>query len=304
MRVSTDRKVVLILSAKPEGVSETNDTDEINAIRDIFTDNQHKNDYLLEVSSASTIERIIAELQKRTPYIIHFIGHANGKGICVEQKGGIARLLKNSDLDLIFRNFSEKTYCLVLNACNSATQAEVVKQYIPVTIATNGNLSNDVAIRYSKAFYRTLCQKPFDELVDTVNESYCLGSAACDNDDLYSIFLKGDVPKQLNNIDNPDEQEGGMNTMTGYEIELLRLGRLSYWNSDILMRSIYMYPHKDANHFIAAIRQASERVNGDNIAFIADRDYLNNVLEQVQGSREKSYIYALIAALTPFRGLN
>ncbi len=300
-----NKKVVLILSANPKDTDETNGNDEINAIRDIFNGKKDNNDYHLEVSAAVTVGRIIEELDSRSPYIIHFIGHGTKKGICVEQDGRSVRLLTNTELETIFKNYSSHLNCLVLNSCDSSAQVEVIKKYIPIIISTADELPNDVAIKYSNAFYTTLCKQPFDESSETILDSFNLGCIASDNKNLYTIYNRDEDSETAQETDHNDKPKEPTNVMIDNDIEILRLGRLKAWEDEQIMKNIYTYQHTDVTHFESAMRLASERINDnsvDIVAFVADRNYLEKVLDEVKEQKALArHIHSLIASLT-FKG--
>ena len=108
---------------------------------------------------AATKERIFDELTKRGERIVvvHFAGHANGKGVLLPGKAdeserlshmaGLAGALKSLKLlKLVF-----------LNGCATQDQVEILRQAgIPAVIATLRDIDDKVAMEFASRFYKCL----------------------------------------------------------------------------------------------------------------------------------------------------
>ena len=126
------QKVILILAASPKELGSIQDNPEKNAIRDVLAKTNKYDEFRIEISSGVTTNQIIDELTTYQPYIVHVIGHANATGICVVDSNENAELLNNNDLDTIFSALSNKTECVILNACHSNTQAKIIHRYVDI----------------------------------------------------------------------------------------------------------------------------------------------------------------------------
>ena len=73
------------------------------------------------------IPTITKAMQQYNPDIIHFSGHGDGvEGIIVEDINGDIVRFPTFGLNRLFKRFKEKVKCVVLNACYSKEQAEVI----------------------------------------------------------------------------------------------------------------------------------------------------------------------------------
>jgi CHAT domain len=69
------------------------------------------------------------------PQIVHFTGHGAGKdGLAFEDGTGQPKLVDSDALANLFKLFSSRIECVVLNACYSQIQAEAIAQHIDYVI--------------------------------------------------------------------------------------------------------------------------------------------------------------------------
>jgi hypothetical protein len=65
------------------------------------------------------------------PDIVHFSGHGSSEGsLLLEDKNGVAHPISPDALEAVFELFSNKIFCVVLNACYSTAQAEAIARKI------------------------------------------------------------------------------------------------------------------------------------------------------------------------------
>jgi hypothetical protein len=81
------------------------------------------------------------------PHIVHYGGHGHQEGIVLEGEDLAASVLA----DILA--LSEKTQCVILNACNTLPIAEAIAQYIPYVIATQAPIDDRAAIAFARGFY-------------------------------------------------------------------------------------------------------------------------------------------------------
>ncbi len=86
------------------------------------------------------------------PTYVHFCGHGAGRaGIVLE-----GQLVDAEALAGLFKLFSDKIKCVVLNACYSTVQAEAIVRHIDFVVGMNKAIGDSAAIEFSTAFYDAL----------------------------------------------------------------------------------------------------------------------------------------------------
>jgi hypothetical protein len=91
------------------------------------------------------------------PQIVHFSGHGSGNvGLCFEDETGRENLISTEALATLFEIFSSQVECVVLNACYSALQAEVISHHIDYVIGMNDSIGDHAAIEFSVGFYNAI----------------------------------------------------------------------------------------------------------------------------------------------------
>ncbi|MEM8721777.1 MAG: NACHT domain-containing protein [Cyanobacteria bacterium P01_G01_bin.39] len=147
-------KKILILAANPRGDLRLDY--EIKDLKDAIKRNE-KFDVEIELAvNAESIDNLIAENQ---PLIVHFCGHGAGKQGLVVDKEGIEQSLSNDELANIFKSYGEGIECVLLNACYTEVQADVIAEYIPYVIGTSREILDKVAHYFSIGFYKGIAEE-------------------------------------------------------------------------------------------------------------------------------------------------
>ncbi|AEE54356.1 CHAT domain-containing protein [Haliscomenobacter hydrossis] len=159
-----DTLKILMLTANPAGSTELNLNKEHARIAEKL---QEKSDqFKLFVKRAVNKEGFKQFTETERPYILHFSGHGT-KG----QTGGIvvqndefngSAKISPAALDALFEYFIEEEkiqlHTVVLNACHSAEQAQVIAKYVPYVIGTTTSIEDEAAIAFSVGFYFKLAE--------------------------------------------------------------------------------------------------------------------------------------------------
>lgn len=91
------------------------------------------------------------------PQIVHFTGHGAGQdGLVFEDVTGNSKLVDSEALANLFRLFSKRVECVVLNACYSKFQAEAIGKYIKYVVGMSNAIGDSAAIEFSIGFYTAL----------------------------------------------------------------------------------------------------------------------------------------------------
>lgn len=91
-----------------------------------------------------------------SPSIVHFSGHGTTEGLAFEGPDGRARIVNPEALADLFRLFSGKVNCVLLNACYSAPQAEAISKHIDYVIGMSTEIGDEAAIEFAVGFYDAL----------------------------------------------------------------------------------------------------------------------------------------------------
>ena len=185
-----EQKVILVLAASPENLGDPKENPEINIIRHALQTADRHQDYRIEISAGVTVSKIIQELVTYKPFIIHYIGHSGAKGLYIEQGNNHqVKLLTNDELDTIFKSLSGSAQCVILNSCNSDTQAQVIHRYVTTVIGSNEVVFGDSARKYAGGFYSALFNFPAEKIVQaaTFLSSHNLGCVGSEQTEAYSF---------------------------------------------------------------------------------------------------------------------
>ncbi|MFN8495954.1 MAG: CHAT domain-containing protein [Caldilineaceae bacterium] len=147
-------KTILILEANPKDTQGLQLNREIREIENGLQRAQRRDEFILKpVLAARPIDVRRAMLQFR-PSIVHFCGHGAGHdGIVFEDDAGNATLVSAAALSGLFKLFADQVECVVLNACYTEEQAEVISQHIPYVVGMEQAIEDDAARDFAIAFY-------------------------------------------------------------------------------------------------------------------------------------------------------
>ena len=88
-------------------------------------------------------------ISREKPRIVHFAGHGVGsKGLSLENAQGEIRFLNTEAFKDVLALFDHQIECVVLNACYSEAQAQVIHQHINYVIGTKKEIRDEAAIAY------------------------------------------------------------------------------------------------------------------------------------------------------------
>ena len=96
-------------------------------------------------------------LMEEEPDIVHFSGHGSPSGILLETDDGTPKTVGTKALGNLFSLFCGQVQCVVLNACYTEAQAQVLlKAGIPYVTGMRGSIPDRAALAFSVAFYDAL----------------------------------------------------------------------------------------------------------------------------------------------------
>jgi tetratricopeptide (TPR) repeat protein len=146
---------ILILASNPR--KELNLDREIRDLKRAIENSRNREEFEVVDELAVRVGDLQELLHKHRPQIVHFCGHGSGKqGLVFESDMGREHWVSTDALSNLFRLFSSRVECVLLNACYSEEQAGAIVDHINYVIGMNQEIRDDAAIAFSKGFYRAL----------------------------------------------------------------------------------------------------------------------------------------------------
>ncbi len=148
-------KKILILASNPR--KDLSLDREIRELKDVIERSRSREEFEVEEALAVRVGDLQELLFQHEPQIVHFCGHGGGQtGLVLEGDDGGEQWVQTEALSSLFRLFSSKVRCVLLNACYSEEQASEIVNHIDHVIGMEQEIRDDAAIAFSKGFYRAL----------------------------------------------------------------------------------------------------------------------------------------------------
>ncbi len=150
-------KIILFVSADPSNMSRLRLADEKAKISQALRIAGYDKVPMKDIGAAQTGD-IQQALLDFSPQIIHFSGHGIGEdGLVFQDVIGRGKLVNGKALANLFGTFSrEGLECVVLNACYSKEQAELIAKRIDFVVGMSDEIGDHAAIAFSVGFYRAI----------------------------------------------------------------------------------------------------------------------------------------------------
>lgn len=161
---------ILFLGANPEGAQALRLDHEIREIDLALRQAEFRDGFELRQQLAVRPNDLQAALLRHRPQIVHFSGHGNKDGICLEDDRGQLRKVQGSVIARILGVFKKQIRCVVLNACYSQDQAEAIARDIDCVVGMSTAIGDQAAIRFGAGFYQALA---FGSSVETAFDLAC-----------------------------------------------------------------------------------------------------------------------------------
>lgn len=150
-------KRILFVSADPSDMSRLRLADEKRKITLELRLAGYDKVPMEEIGAAQTsdIQRALLDF---SPQIVHFSGHGTGSsGLVFQDVIGRGQLVNGRALANLFGVFSnEGLECVVLNACYSSVQAELIAERINFVVGMSEEIGDRAAIAFSVGFYQAI----------------------------------------------------------------------------------------------------------------------------------------------------
>ncbi|MDZ8237235.1 MAG: CHAT domain-containing protein [Nostoc sp. ChiQUE01a] len=147
-------KKIVILASNPQGTSRLRLDKEVSEIYEGLQRSQWRKHFDIESRWAVRPRDIHRALLDIRPQIVHFCGHGEGDaGLVLENNIGELQLVGTEALSGLFELFADSVECVILNACYSQKQADVITKHINYVIGMNQAVQDPVAIDFAVGFY-------------------------------------------------------------------------------------------------------------------------------------------------------
>ncbi|MCW5315156.1 hypothetical protein GTQ43_15470 [Nostoc sp. KVJ3] len=165
---------ILFLAANPIGSSQSRLEQEARDISDGLLRARHRDRFQFQQRWAVRPRDIQLALLECNPQIVHFAGNRQQDKI-LEQKGTIAEteiepeeglvfeddtghihLIPANALADLFKLFSDRVNCVLLNGCYTKVQAKVIAEHIPYVIGMKQSITDKAALDFALGFYDAL----------------------------------------------------------------------------------------------------------------------------------------------------
>ena len=149
---------ILFLAAEPVDQVRLRLGQEFREIREELSKSRERNRFNLELPELSLRSRDITRaMLESNASIIHFSGHGGAGGqLFFEAENGFALPVESDILADLFKQFSEKIKCVILNACYSEKQAKAISQHVDYVVGMKRGISDKAAMAFSIGFYQAL----------------------------------------------------------------------------------------------------------------------------------------------------
>ena len=150
-------KTILILASNPRQDLQLGY--EIHALKNIIEESGNLQKFGVVIDDAISPQNIQRLFLEHKPRIVHFCGHGSGaNGLVFVNSSGKEQLVSTQALSNLFKEFNDTIECVLLNACYSEVQANMIAQHINYAIGMNQAITDDAAIFFAKGFYQALGQ--------------------------------------------------------------------------------------------------------------------------------------------------
>lgn len=151
------RKIkVLIIFSNPRGTVQLDLSREDKIIKESIKLSKNRDNIEVHTLHAASVHDLRRSLLENDFDIVHLSGHGTGIGLILEDELGGKYVVPQKGLAELFKAYSHPTgslSCVILNACYSISQGELISLETPYTIAMEGAVSDIAAIEFSRGFY-------------------------------------------------------------------------------------------------------------------------------------------------------
>jgi hypothetical protein len=154
------KRTILFLASSPINEARLRLDVEMREIDNGLRLAQQRDRFVIEQRWAVRTDDLRRALLDLNPEIVHFCGHGGGAGgLVLEDNAGQAKLASTEALARLFKLFTNRVRCVVLNACYSEVQADAIRQHIDYVVGMSDAISDAAAIKFAVGFYDALVRE-------------------------------------------------------------------------------------------------------------------------------------------------
>ncbi|MBV7326919.1 AAA family ATPase [Chloroflexi bacterium TSY] len=148
---------ILFLAANPSDTPPLKLDEESRTIDEALRQSEYRENFDFQQHWALRIHDVQELLMRYKPHLVHFSGHGTDTNelVLIDDSGNAAPLTLDV-LEGIFAVLQDNIRCVVLNACFSETQAEVIAQHIDCVVGMSNAISDTASITFAKSFYQAI----------------------------------------------------------------------------------------------------------------------------------------------------
>ena len=152
--VSEEIVKILVVFANPLGTDILRLGKEDSIIHQCIKRSLYRDKIHIDIQHAASIHDLRRALLEEEYRIVHFSGHGTGSGLSLENEDGDVQIILPDALASLLSAYAPPLECVILNACYSNIHSNLLLSLgVPYTIATEGPLSDDAAIEFTRGFY-------------------------------------------------------------------------------------------------------------------------------------------------------
>jgi formylglycine-generating enzyme required for sulfatase activity len=155
--VAVTRPVILFLAANPDTTNPLRLGEECAAIERELKLTLHGRDFQLESRWAVSIDELIRHLNELSPTVVHFSGHGESEGgLLLQDEQRQPQPVSARALAMIVAAAAHGAQLVVLNACYTTVQADVLRTHVDGVVGMDGAIGDDAALAFAIRFYGAL----------------------------------------------------------------------------------------------------------------------------------------------------
>jgi hypothetical protein len=148
---------ILFLSSNPEFTTPLKLDEEARLITQKIRAAEYRDILKLETLWAVRPDDLLQALNEHKPQIVHFSGHGSDTGeIVLMDNNRQLKPVSTEALKMLFTTLKDNIRLVVLNACYSQIQAQVIAEVIDCVVGMSTAIGDDAAITFAASFYRAI----------------------------------------------------------------------------------------------------------------------------------------------------
>jgi hypothetical protein len=163
---------ILFLAANPSEAAWLSTGREAAQIQARLRSSDFRDEFEVHQHHALTARELGPVLMQVRPDVVHFSGHGTPAGrLIFEGPDPMGSEVNERALTELFRIVADDTRLVILNACYSDAQANLIARYIDAVIGMSSEFDDDAAVEFASALYEALgngasLRKAFDYAIN------------------------------------------------------------------------------------------------------------------------------------------